>query len=720
MRFKMLGPVEMVDRGKPVALGGAKQRATLAYLLIYPNRVVATSRLIQALWTDHDTPKSARKILQNAIWSLRGRLSFGRSDEADVALQTQAPGYVLRVDPDEIDMHRFLRLAKEGRTELAGGSPRAAARLLREALALWHGPALADLVEAGTSWPEVTALQNARLDAMEDYFDAEMACGGHHEILDELELLVKNEPMRERACGQLMLALYRSGRQADALRVYSRIRSTLVGGLGLEPGKALQELQCAILNQDPELAPPFPQQRTRLIEPADSQPRQQPAVDHPGERTTAMPATGEVGVVMIRTRLTARFGGDGVVLDDERLEQAADTTRVKVEQFGGTLTASIGSVSLALFDRPGATGNAVRAVQAAMAIRNALLAFPQRARQTLIFHAAVATGTVAPRVRRIDAGERAAPVDRATLAKCESLLPHVPDGEILVCDLTRDLSSSSVTYRQATNDSFAVWQVLWPSPPDADGPDPYGDRSCELDLLQGLLTWVRNHATPHLVTVVGGPNSGKSCLLADFERLLAGIEDASRLVVDRISAATDDCAAAAQRRLLRLLCGIQHAEPTPTASAKLAATIGRIAASEDESNWLTADLFPLLDIDTTPQRAWPNTMPAWRRFLDRIALTDPLVVLVDDLHHEDDALVDLLHDLTHCRRPLQLLLVATTRPGLHTRHPEWGMATHDATKITLGTRSSADARGVPDGLDVADRRGGTPLDWLRPLTISTL
>lgn len=720
MRFKMLGPVEVVDEGKAIVLGGAKQRATLAYLLMYPNRVVATSRLLQVLWTDRNTPKSARKILQNAIWGLRSLLTFDGASGSAVTLETQAPGYVLRVDPDEIDMHRFLRLAKEGRAELINGSAQVAARLLRDALVLWDGPALGDLVEAGTSWPEVTALQNARLDSLEDFFDAELACGGHHAVLDELELMVKNEPTRERACGQLMLALYRSGRQVDALRVYSRVRSALVSGLGLEPGKELHELQCAILNQDPALTPPFPRQGTGLtglFVPQEQ--RQVSETDHRSrQQRTAAPA-GQIGVVMIRTRLAAPPGGDDAVPDNDRLKILAETTRTKVEQFGGTLTASIGSVSLALFNRPGAADNALLAVRATMAIRDALLASPHPAQQAPIFHAAVATGNAAWPASLAGVGEGVTPVGWAAVTTCETLLPRVPDGEIMACDITRDQTLSSVTYRRVVDPSFSAWQVQRASP-DTAGARTGSDRSCELDLLRGLLTWVRNHTTPHLVTVVGEPDSGKSRLLTDFERLASNLKP-SQLVVDRLSAATGRCATALLRRLLHVLCAIQHDEPASAASAKLAAAIGRIATSQAESDWLTADLRTLLDIDETQAEASPDTMPAWRRFLDRVTPTEPLVVLVDDLDHDDDALVDLLDDLTHGRRPLPLLLVVATRPGLLARHPQWGMGMHYATQITLDTRCGMDTSGVPDEIDVSGWRGDTPVrSLLRPVVASTL
>ncbi|MER6261431.1 BTAD domain-containing putative transcriptional regulator [Streptomyces sp900105245] len=196
---------------------------------------------------------TARKILQNSIWSLRRKLVNDTAAEVPVALRTQPPGYSLDVPLDRVDLHLFHQWVREGRSRLEAGEADAAATLLGEALELWRGPALADLTEAGLLWPELTTLQSMRLDVLEDLFEAQLACGRHYAVLGELESLVENEPLRERACGQLMRALYRCGRQSDALGVFSRLRARLVEELGLEPSRELQLLQQAILTHDPAL-----------------------------------------------------------------------------------------------------------------------------------------------------------------------------------------------------------------------------------------------------------------------------------------------------------------------------------------------------------------------------------------------------------------------------------------------------------------------------------
>lgn len=230
-------------------LGGLHQRTSLAYLLLHANKVVATSKLVDAVWR-HQGPPTARKMLHNAIGGIREMLAASRIPDEQVALVTRNPGYLLRVDPNLVDLHRFNQLVRSARAWRAARAWAAAAAVLREAMALWRGPVLADLVEAGIEWPDLSAIRNARLSAFEDQMDAELAIGRHHDVIGQLEWELTCDPMRERICGQLMIALYRSGRQADALRVYQHTRRTLVEQMGLDPSPELRQLQQSILDHD--------------------------------------------------------------------------------------------------------------------------------------------------------------------------------------------------------------------------------------------------------------------------------------------------------------------------------------------------------------------------------------------------------------------------------------------------------------------------------------
>jgi len=251
VEFRFLGPLEAVVEGVPVELGAPQQRAVLALLLLNANEVVSRDRIVDELWGERP-PATAAKLVQLYVSALRKLLDPDRS-----LLITRAPGYVLRVEPDALDLHRFERLVGQGRAELAEGSAATAGERFREALALWRGPALADLAFAPFAQAEIARLEERRLDAVCDRIEADLALGGSG-VVGELEALIAEHPLRERLRGQLMLALYRSGRQAEALAAYQDARRALVDGLGIEPGRELRELEQAILRQDPglDLAPP--------------------------------------------------------------------------------------------------------------------------------------------------------------------------------------------------------------------------------------------------------------------------------------------------------------------------------------------------------------------------------------------------------------------------------------------------------------------------------
>jgi predicted ATPase/DNA-binding SARP family transcriptional activator len=241
--FRILGPLAVDD----LTLGGARGRGVLAVLLLHANEAVSADRLVLALWGE-DAPPTAVKALQVAVSRLRRVLP-------DV-LETTAGGYRVRVAPGELDLDRFERAAAAGRDSLAAGIPARAAQQLREALAEWRGPALADLEGMPFAATDIARLEEERLEALEARIEADLAAGRHAELAAELHALVAQHPWRERLRAHLMLALYRTGRQAEALAAYSAARTTLVEELGIEPGPELRDLQAAILAHDPALAPP--------------------------------------------------------------------------------------------------------------------------------------------------------------------------------------------------------------------------------------------------------------------------------------------------------------------------------------------------------------------------------------------------------------------------------------------------------------------------------
>lgn len=248
MEYRILGPLEVLDQGRPVSLGGTRQRALLTLLLLHRNEVVSTDRVLDELWGEHP-PESGPKAVQVAVSQLRKALQSTRATD-DGVLITRAPGYLLRVRDGELDRDRFESLVERASAE---DDPTARAAMLREALSLWRGPPLADLTYEPFLQPAIARLEEARLAAIEDRIDADIAVGRHSALVGELEELVARHPLRERLRGQLMLALYRSGRQADALTAYQEGRRTLVDELGVEPAPELRKLQKQILEHDPVL-----------------------------------------------------------------------------------------------------------------------------------------------------------------------------------------------------------------------------------------------------------------------------------------------------------------------------------------------------------------------------------------------------------------------------------------------------------------------------------
>jgi DNA-binding SARP family transcriptional activator len=248
---RLLGPLEIELEGRPVPLGGRAPRALLARLLLDANRAVAVDRLVEDLWGE-EAPASAVKMIQIHVSALRKVLPEGM-------LVTRSRGYALEIDPDAVDLVRFEALRREGQEALATGSHELAAERLREAAGLWRGPALGEFDEPFAAI-ESARLEELRVASIEDRIEAELALGRHAGLVGELDALVARHPLRERLRGQLMLALYRSGRQAEALDGYRRLRAMLTDELGIEPSPPLRELERRMLQQDPrlELAPARP------------------------------------------------------------------------------------------------------------------------------------------------------------------------------------------------------------------------------------------------------------------------------------------------------------------------------------------------------------------------------------------------------------------------------------------------------------------------------
>ncbi|MEU3342296.1 BTAD domain-containing putative transcriptional regulator [Streptomyces sp. NPDC006668] len=682
---------------------------------------------------------------------------------------TQPPGYRLTVDPDAIDLYRFQAKVEKGRETLAAGTPDAAAKLLGDALELWRGPALADLAEAGIAWPELSAVQNARLDAMEDYFEAELALGRHQTVLAELETMVEDTAsLRERSCGQLMLALYRSGRQADALSVYSRVRSTLVEELGLEPGRELQELQQAILNHDAALNVPgergswgahlqtpvtahgeglsplaaarelpvpdldahrpqsttgkAPQREDSLRVPFAAAGREPvaAAVSLDAKRyvtariapKTPMTRRHLVSVLLVRTQFhTGTVEGDSGV-EDELLEDISRWVHRRIEDFGGVVTAAIGSVCMALFstgEDSGGGDDAERAVLAALAIRDGLqtATFPgigPGTAGTLSFQASIATGEALLRYQ-VDDRDQPSSITGRLLSSCDLLLARARAGEIRACDSTRRATEAMIEYFAADDGGDEHHWKLLGIRRDYFGSlkVPTVEREFELSLVTDLLERARYRATPHLVTVLGDEGSGKTRFLAEFGRTIAARAQVARMAIGHTPGSAEDGVFALQRQLVRALCRVEPSDAAPVAREKLVNTVTRLTDDEERVRRLLDCLIEFVDPEAAqhPLSSTEDELGAWGQFLGRTTLERPLVLLIDDLHHADDALLDFVSGLSDFAG-VPLLVVATARPELLRLRPEWGGGKRHVTTLTLEPLSDAGVDQLLDSLLRAD------------------
>jgi DNA-binding SARP family transcriptional activator len=522
LQFNILGPLEVISQDRVVPLGGIKQRAMLGMLLLRANRIVPSRKLLDSLWEGR-TPPTARKMLQNAASALRGMLAYDDESTDPPLLLTHAPGYLLRVEPDSIDLNLFTQRTERGRAYAAAADWKSARRALREAIDVWRGPVLADLAETCTAWPEAAAVQNAYFVAVEELFDAELACGRHREVIAELELFAARELSHERLVAQLMLAMYRCGRQSDALDVYRRARVSLIEAHGLEPSRELQELEYLILNQDARLdwhggdmsalgdSGIVGVSRPTASPGETAVPAVAPPQDVPAEpRRPELVSTGGAEVPPPQGHLTAVMAVVGEAEHEPEADAAetalavgavAATVDREVSRYGGVVISRMASVSWALFDDAGHAPD--RAVEAALAIHAAL-------EQARPLHDAAADGGVPQTAVRVavvstdslhsyrpgDGTLRA--LDSAVIGRCLQLASAAPAGQVWVGAETKRATELCVRYERVGDDAWEAVELL-PEPHRPDrvkmligGPD-------KIKKLRGLLAGITGQHAAQLI-----------------------------------------------------------------------------------------------------------------------------------------------------------------------------------------------------------------------------
>jgi DNA-binding SARP family transcriptional activator/class 3 adenylate cyclase len=709
------------DDGLPLALGGAKQRALLAVLLLHAGHVVAADRLIDELWGE-EPPETARSVLQVYVANLRKVLEPARSKRtASTLLKTQPPGYRLDLGGHTLDLDRFERLMGEGRAGLAAGQASEAATLLREALGLWRGPALGDVALLGRGQGAVADLEERRLAALEDRIEAELALGRHRELIGELETLVAEYPLRERLHGQLALALYRSGRQGEALDAYRRTRKTLAEELGIDPSRPLQELERAILAQDPGLdwAPHFEHAHNPTSPAGDSNPPVDPAqAPIPAvSLSAAMRAPVEerkvvtllsCGLVGLVTR-TGRADPEDV---QARLRPYRARLRAELERFGGSVEGVVGDGVMAVFGAPIAhEDDPERAVRAGLRLLEAVEELNQADPSfDLSLRVGVCTGEALVTIdAQPEPGEGI--VTGEVVNSVLGLHTAAIGGQVVVDETTRRATQRAIIYREAVPakrgaQPVAAWEAVSPRASPGAGVaqapgTPLIARDRELDLLQGALARARGEQTPQLVTLVGMPGIGKSRLVFELGQHLEADSELTTWRQGRCLPYGDGVALWALGEIVKTQAGILDSDPAEEAAGKLDRAVGDLLPDEKETGWVTGHLGPLVGLTGTTELGGDRqaeAFAAWRRFLEALAEQRPAVLVIEDLHWADDALLDFLDHLVDWAADVPLVVVATARPELLTRRPGWGGGKPNSTTVSLAPLSDEDTARLVAGL----------------------
>ncbi|MEN3281189.1 MAG: hypothetical protein V7607_2329 [Solirubrobacteraceae bacterium] len=660
LQFRILGPIEVagaarVPRGRTLSL--------LALLLVRRGAVVHVDEALEELW-EGAPPKHGRKAVHVVASRLRSVLGEG-------VLRSQGAGYALRIASGDLDADRFEELVRSGRAELTAGEAWEAASTLRRALELWRGPALADVADARFAQPEIARLEDLRLACVSDRIDADLACGRHTEVVGELEALVHEHPLRERLRGQQMLALYRSGRQAEALEAYRGGYAALVDGLGIEPSPELRALEAAILRHEV--------------------PALQGAVA--GHKPLAADA---------RRLVTCVFAQ--LADADERADHDAESLRATLERYhdvaaaicaehDGVVVESRSDAILAVFGAPVAHEDAAqRALRAAAELvsRMGELAAGHRAR------CGVATGEVVAAAQR-----GATAVIGESVGAAERLGRAAARDEIRIDARTWRMVRHAARATALDEGGFRLDRFDPNAPAIGRRLDrPLVGREPAVRWLHDAFSRVRQTATAGLTAIVGEPGIGKSRLVAELEAIVG---DHGAVLVGR-------CPAYGRGMTYRPLRAIVEQAKGDRSIDELGAALGVPSSAVRQ----VAAAVGLRQGNVGEDTGW-----AFLRVIEGLARTQPLVLVIDDAHLAEPALLDLLGDVAARLRGAPALIVwVGRRDALDERHPGWATRTESVLELGPLTRAAAAALlAAIDGgrLEPAELRriteaaGGNPL-----------
>jgi DNA-binding SARP family transcriptional activator/class 3 adenylate cyclase len=649
MEFRILGPLEAISDGQALELGGAKQRALLAVLLLRANEVVSQDRLIDALWED-GAPEAAHKSLHVHVFGLRKLLGKER-------VQTKSPGYLLRVEDDEFDLERFRRLREQGS--------------FSEALALWRGPPLSDFAYQHFAQAEIARLEDERIACVEEHIERELAAGRHAELTGELDALVADNPLRERLRAQLMIALYRAGRQAEALEAYQQARTALVDELGIEPGRELRELQQAILTHDPALELP------------DEPPSQGQLASAPAREPSTQPLDREVRKTVTALFLQARItSAQRQIVDPEALRHVTRRTlnlvRAAVEQHGGVLETVAGTAVTVVFGLPAVhEDDALRAVRAATEVRERLstLAAELEAEGVLEldFSVGIGTGEVVAGGTAEGIGATGEPLTRSS-ALAQTAEPRA----IVIDEPTHRLLRDTVLTEPAGDGWLVVGMLSDTAMPARRLISPMVGRERERRRLGDAFDQAAGDRSCQLFTVLGLAGVGKSRLVQEF---LAEVPGRALVARGRCLPYGEGITFWPLLEALKEAVGFGDGDSPEAVVQKLASVLG----DSPDSDLAAHNVAALIGFGDTSASAaaGEDGFAATGTLVEALAQDRPLVLVLDDIHWGETTFLDLVEYLADSLRDSPVLLICLARPELLDIRRGWGGGKVNATSVLL-------------------------------------